>query len=94
MTRVCKTCRKEFEGESWMSQCLTCYHEFKGMPRISTAHKSHTRGVFILTHPDVTEEEVNEWITKCLGQVGTPSNWGAVRVRPKMEVWWNCQNTD
>lgn len=76
-----------------MNQCRECYKNFRGYARISLAGKHISRGVFIITHPDVTEEEVNEWIVSHLGALG-PSNWGAVEVKPNMKLWFNCQNDD
>ena len=91
MKRHCKTCKKEFEGEDWKTQCWDCYKNFKGRPRIEAMRG---RGVFIMTHPDVTEEEVNEWIKVKYGSVKDPSNWGAVEQKDKFKVWFNCQNDD
>lgn len=96
MERQCKTCRKKFEGESWMFQCYECYKKFKGKPRIWTQGKeTGYNGVIIFSHPDCTKEEMNEWIAKHYGSVNTPSNWGAVELTGRnAKVWWNCQNDD
>ena len=96
MKKICKTCKQEFEGESWMKQCWDCYKNFKGLKRIQLLGETgYTRGVFIVTHPDASNEEVNEYIKKRFGSVNTPENWGAVEVpKKKMKLWWNCQNTD
>ena len=96
MKRICKTCHKEFEGESWMEQCYKCYKNFKGLKRIQLLKETgYTHGVFIVTHPDVSKEEVDEYIKKRFGSVHTPENWGAVEVpKEKMKLWWNCQNID
>lgn len=93
MKRICMTCNKEFEGKEWMKQCWDCYKNFKGMKRISAISRS--KGVFIMTHPDVTREEVDDWIRKVYGSVHDPSNWGAVEItNDKVRLWWNCQNDD
>jgi hypothetical protein len=96
MKRKCRTCNIEFEGESWKKQCYSCYKNFKGMPRISSAKSQCGRwGVFILSHPSCTKEEVDEFIKKTYGSVNDPSNWGAVEVTGRnAKVWWNCQNDD
>ena len=88
---TCMTCKKEFDGKEWMNQCWECHRSFKGMKRISPIQRQN--GVLIMSHPDVTEEEVNEWIKKTYGSVHTPENWGAAEVK-KAKIWWNCQNTD
>ena len=92
MNRKCKTCQCVFEGESWMKQCRDCYKTFKGLPRIDNPRMG--RGVFILAHPTVSKEEVDQWIKKKYGSVNDCSNWGAAEVRPHMRLWWNCQNDD
>lgn len=96
MKRICETCNHGFDGAEWMKQCYDCYKNFKGLKRIQLLEETgFTRGVFIVTHPDVTEDEVNEYIKKRFGRVNTPENWGAVEApRKKLKVWWNCQNTN
>lgn len=95
MKRKCKTCGKDFNGENWMKQCYECYRDFKGLKRIQLLGDDYSCGVFIITHPNVTKEEVNEYIKKRFGSVHTPENWGAVEVpREKLKIWWNCQNSD
>ena len=69
MKRICKTCYQEFEGESWMKQCLDCYKNFKGQERISTVGDVTTYGVVILSHPNCTQEEIDEYIKKDLVQL-------------------------
>ena len=95
MKRICKTCHQEFyckDDEHWKTQCLDCYKNFKGMPRIEVL-KPH-KGVYIHTHPSVTKEEVDAFIEKIFGNVNTPSNWGAIEVNGNRKLWWNCQNDD
>jgi len=93
MKRICKTCHKEFEGEEWKKQCWDCYKNFRGMPRIQTMDEA--QGVLIISHPDCTEEEINEWIKKKYGSVNDPSNWGVVEQTGRnYKVWWNCQDDD
>jgi predicted nucleotide-binding protein (sugar kinase/HSP70/actin superfamily) len=95
MKRICRTCLKEFDGEKWMKQCYECYKNFKGHERINTIGDETTIGVVLLSHPDCTKEEINNYIKKRFGSVGTPENWGAVEItKTKRKVWWNCQNTD
>jgi len=88
MKRHCMTCKEEFNGETWMKQCLDCYRNFKGKPRI---HQLEWRqGVIILSHPDCTREEINEWIKK---KYPSKLNWGAVEITGKnQKVWYNSQN--
>jgi len=92
MKRICRTCKEEFVGEEWMNQCRECYKKFKGMPRIATM--SQNKGVLIMTHPNVTKEEVDEWIKNKYGSVNDPSNWGAVEQGGYFKIWWNCQDDD
>ena len=93
MKRICKTCNKEFEGEAWKRQCWDCYENFRGMKRIQTMREAG--GILIITHPDVTKDEVNAWIKKTYGSVNDPNNWGAVeQTNRKYKVWWNCQDAD
>lgn len=92
MKKQCKTCKKEFEGEEWKKQCYDCYKHFRGWARISTAREH--QGVIIVAHPNVTKEEVNEWIKQRYGSVNDPSNWGATELYPYMKIWWNCQDDD
>jgi len=96
MKRICKTCLQEFDGADWMKQCYDCYKNFKGLKRIQLLGETgFTQGIFIVTHPDVTKDEIDEYIKKRFGSVHTPENWGAVEVpRKKMKLWWNCQNSD
>lgn len=94
MKKICRTCQKEFDGADWMKQCYDCYKDFRGQERISTVGDETTIGVVILSHPDCTKEEVDEYITKRFGPVHTPENWGAVEITRNRKVWWNCQNTD
>jgi len=92
MTRVCRTCKIEFEGEEWKKQCYACYKDFKGEPRIEQVRG---RGVAISAHPSCTKEEINEWIKLKYGSVNDPSNWGAVEMTGKnRRLWWNSQNDD
>lgn len=95
MKKICTTCNKEFEykdDEHWKKQCLECYRNFKGMPRIEVL-KPH-KGVYIHAHPNVTKEEVDQFILKTFGSVNCPENWGAVEVKDNRTIWWNCQNSD
>ena len=94
MTRICKTCRREFDGEAWMSQCLECYRSFKGMPRIVTANKAEGRGFVVLAHPSVTQAEITAWVNAHYGACPTPSYWEPVKVKPNMEAWFVCTNDD
>lgn len=49
----------------------------------------------LLSHPDCTKEEIDNYIKKRFGSVGTPENWGAVEItKTNRKVWWNCQNSD
>lgn len=51
------------------------------------------KGVIILSHPNCTKEEIDEWIKKKYGSVNTPENWGAVEITGhNRKVWWNCQD--
>ena len=86
----CKTCLAE-TGANWKTQCLSCYADFKGMKRIEVVTGN---GVHIRAHPDATKEEIDEFIKKTFGSVNDPANWGAVEVKGKYRLWWNCQNTD
>lgn len=92
--RVCGTCKQTFRGERWKKQCYDCYKNFKDKPRIwQGGHGS--RGVLIMSHPDATKEEVDQYIKQKYGSVNDPSNWGAVEVTGQnAKVWWNCQNDD
>ena len=92
----CKTCHQNFEGAEWMKQCYDCYKNFKGLGRIQLLGETgYTRGVFIVTHSDVSQEEVNEYIKKRFGSVNTPENWGAVEApKGKLKLWWNSQNSN
>lgn len=93
MKKICKTCKRKFEGEHWMKQCPECYKNFKGQSRIIEARM--VKGVVILSHPNCTKEEVDEWIKQKYGSVNTPENWGAVEITGhNRKVWWNCQNID
>ena len=96
MRRICGTCHKEFDGEHWMKQCWDCYKNFKGLKRIQLLGETgYTRGIFIVTHPDVSKEEVNEYIKERFGSVFTPENWGAVEApKRKLKLWWNSQDSD
>ena len=89
MEKICKTYHEEFEGESWMKQCLDCYKNFKGLKRIQLLGETgYTRGIFIVMHPNVSEDEVNEYIKKRFGSVFTPENWGAVEApKKKLKLW-------
>ena len=98
MEKICFTCKRSYfvkDDEDWKKQCYDCYRNFKGKPRIWSARGKRSIGVFILSHPSITKEEVDEWIKKTYGSVNDPSNWGAVEVTGhNAKVWWNCQNCD
>jgi hypothetical protein len=75
--------------------CYGCYRTFKGQKRINTVGDETTIGVVLLSHPDCTKDEIDNYIKKRFGSVGTPENWGAVEITDrKRKVWWNCQNSD
>jgi hypothetical protein len=93
MRRKCMTCRKEFDGEAWMSQCRDCYRDFKGQKRIANARDICGRyGFFVASMPDVTTEEMVDWVNKFYGKgqkvCPSPNYWEPIKVRPHMELWW------
>jgi hypothetical protein len=86
--RICMTCKTEFKGEAWKKQCLDCYRNFKGLPRFKIVCRWKS-GVIFSSHPDVTQDEADEWIKK---RWPDELNWGARDVSGKRKVWWNNQN--
>ncbi len=87
---ICKTCHKEFLGETWMKQCPECYKNYRDTPRIQPA-EGWKKGVFILTHPSVTKEELAKWMDE---NYPHDLNWAPVEVSSMLKVWWVCQNSD
>lgn len=95
MKKICITCKKEFDGLEWREQCYDCYKNFKHQKRISTVGDKTTVGVVILSHPNCTKEEINNYIKKRFGSLNTPENWGVVELtNENRKIWWNCQNGD
>ena len=95
MRKKCRTCHTIYEvadDEGWKKQCYDCYINFRGKPPIWNA--GGRVGVVILSHPDITKEEVDKWIEKTYGSVNCPENWGASEITGKAKVWWNNQNYD
>ena len=67
MQRVCPVCKLDFEdcGDAWKTKCFDCYKNFRMAKRIQTVKSYGSRhNEIYLTHPNVTKEELEEWIKK------------------------------
>ena len=92
-TAKCRTCLADFARlpeETWKRQCWNCYRDFRGKPRIGIGGKP--RGIYVEAHPEVTKEEIDEWIA---ARYPRELNWGAVELTGKnIKLWWNTQCDD
>ena len=92
----CPICKKEYTGERWKKICYDCYKEYKYLDgcRIRRLFRSNYDDIYI-SHPEVTKEEVNEFISK----KGLEHGWGANIWTPndnhkKCKIWVNYTNYD
>jgi hypothetical protein len=94
MTRHCTFCKTKFEdgGNAWKKTCYPCYRDFRGHDRI---HKIGYKAEVYITAPNVTKEELDEWILK--NRPGS-RGWGAAEWDPeqwaKFKIWVDDTNFD
>ena len=90
--RTCRICKEQYDdgGNAWKKICYDCYKNFKFAERIQ---KFGYKSDVYLTHPNVTKEELDKWITDHKQEVG----WGAEKFDPaimKRTIWVNSTNYD
>ena len=91
--KICPICKNQFDdsGNTWKKVCYECYKNFKHWKRIE---KFGYKSDIYITHPSVTNEELNKWIKEKGHEIG----WGAEEIKPenwsKFKMWRNDTNYD
>lgn len=94
--RICPICKNEYDtgGNAWKKVCYDCYKNYRYLQTFGRIHPIGHKSNVYLSHPNVTKEEMDEWIRNHGKEVG----WGAEEWKPenfsKFKIWTDSTNFD
>lgn len=99
MKRICPICKNDYytkEDEGWKKRCYDCWLNYRSSERIK--HLGYKDEIYI-THPSVTQEELQDWINKKVKEGKTEHGWGVREIdlekyKEKFKVWADDTNFD